>query len=73
MSCMESVIDHAISQAGGISRLAKEIGIAPASVCGWRKRGSIPVQRVLEVERITGLDRSILRPDIFLKNPEKAA
>ncbi|WP_339416787.1 transcriptional regulator [Gluconobacter albidus] len=70
---MENVIDHAISQAGGVSRLAKEIGISPASVCGWRKRGLIPVGRIHAVERITGLGRETLRPDIFLNVPEKAA
>lgn len=45
-----------------ITELAKELGIEPASVSGWRR---IPAERVSEVSRITGVPRAELRPDIF--------
>ena len=70
---MESVIDQAIRLAGGLTPLAKGVGVAPASICGWRKRGIIPAERVGKVSEITGLTRSALRPDLFPELSEAAA
>jgi hypothetical protein len=28
----------------------------------------VPINRVLEVERVTGVDRAILRPDLFKRD-----
>jgi len=50
----------------GRKRLACEVGIAPAAITKWlRPGGRIPAERVLTVERITGIRREILRPDIY--------
>ena len=43
-------------------RLARDLGITHGAVNQWKK---VPAERVLEVERITGIPRERLRPDIF--------
>lgn len=43
-------------------RIARELGITHGAVSQWRH---VPADRVLDVERLTGVSRHILRPDIF--------
>jgi hypothetical protein len=45
-------LTKAITAAGGVTALARALGIDPAAVCRW---GRVPAYRVAEVERITGL------------------
>lgn len=49
-------------------RLASELGITPGAISQWDK---VPSGRVLEVERITGIPRHVIRPDIY--PPEREA
>jgi DNA-binding transcriptional regulator YdaS (Cro superfamily) len=56
-------LQRAIEQAGGQTALAKAIGIAKQSVRKW---SLAPPERVLEIERISGVPRTALRPDIFV-------
>lgn len=44
--------------------LAKKLGLTKAAVYAWRKNG-IPVERVIQIEEITGVSRHNLRPDLF--------
>ncbi|HEY7386300.1 MAG TPA: Cro/CI family transcriptional regulator [Beijerinckiaceae bacterium] len=55
-------LEHAIEAAGGIGALARALGISQPAVSNWQK---IPAERVLAVEAITGVSRSLLRPDLF--------
>ena len=55
-------LDEAIRAAGGVSELARQIGISQPSVSNWDR---IPAERVLAVEAATGVDRSVLRPDLY--------
>ena len=55
-------LNEAIRAAGGVSQLAEKIGISQPSVSNWHK---IPAERVLTVEKVTGIPRSILRPDLY--------
>jgi TorA maturation chaperone TorD len=55
-------LDEAIRVAGGVGALARKIGISQPSVSNWAR---IPAERVLTVEAVTGIDRSILRPDLY--------
>src|SRR4029453_1372648 len=55
-------LDEAIRVAGGVGALARKIGISQPSVSNWSR---IPAERVLSVETATGIDRSILRPDLY--------
>lgn len=51
-------------------RIATELGITHSAVSQWRR---VPADRVLEVERITGIPRHELRPDIYPADPADAA
>lgn len=55
----------AIAKAGNMSRLAHFCGVTPQAVRAWVVRGQIPLNRVMEVKRATGLSLKILRPDYF--------
>jgi TorA maturation chaperone TorD len=55
-------LDEAIRAAGGVGALARKIGISQPSVSNWAR---IPAERVLAVEAVTGVDRSVLRPDLY--------
>src|SRR6185437_5890696 len=55
-------LSEAIRAAGGVSELARQIGISQPSVSNWVR---IAAERVVSVESVTGVDRAILRPDLF--------
>lgn len=61
--------DRAIAIAGGVTRLAEKIGITRSAVSQWHE---IPIDRVADVQRATGLTKYEQRPDIF-DPPEKVA
>ena len=58
----EPGLSEAIRAAGGVGELARQIGISQPSVSNWIR---IPAERVTSVEAITGVDRAILRPDLY--------
>lgn len=58
-------IQAAIDAAGSQTALAAALGIKAPSVSEWKARGKIPAERVLDVERLTGVSRHDLRPDVF--------
>jgi len=45
------------------SELAKRLGLTKGAISHWKNK--IPAERVLEIEQITGIHRSRLRPDLF--------
>ncbi len=55
-------LSEAIRAAGGVSELARQIGISQPSVSNWNR---VPAERVVIVETVTGVDRAILRPDLY--------
>lgn len=55
-------LESAIRAAGGVTELARRIGISQPSVSNWDR---IPADRVLAVEAATGVDRAQLRPDLY--------
>ncbi len=55
-------LQEAIRAAGGVTELARRIGISQPSVSNWAR---IPAERVLTVEALTGVGRAILRPDLY--------
>jgi TorA maturation chaperone TorD len=57
---------EAIRAAGGVGALARKIGIAQPSVSNWSR---IPAERVIAVEDITGVHRTVLRPDLYGGQP----
>jgi TorA maturation chaperone TorD len=55
-------LDQAIRAAGGVGALARKIGISQPSLSNWSR---VPAERVLAVEGLTGIDRAVLRPDLY--------
>jgi DNA-binding transcriptional regulator YdaS (Cro superfamily) len=64
------VLDVIFSRVGSASELARQLGITPAAVLQWDK---VPASRVLEVERISGVSRHDVRPDVFGSRPIQEA
>ena len=56
------VVKRAIEKYGGLTPLAKALGLPRQNVFQWRR---IPAEWVVPVERVTGIPRAELRPDIF--------
>lgn len=64
----EAGVRIAIKTAGGLRPLARLLGnITAQAISQWEK---VPAERVLEVERVTGVPRGVLRPDLY--PPEQA-
>lgn len=55
-------LEQAIRAAGGVGALARTIGISQPSLSNWER---VPAERVIAVESITGVDRAVLRPDLY--------
>jgi TorA maturation chaperone TorD len=52
----------AIRAAGSLSELARQLSISQPSVSNWTR---VPAERVVAVETVTGVDRAVLRPDLY--------
>lgn len=59
---MEQALQSAIDLAGGPTAVSVALGISHQAVLQWEK---CPPLRVLEVERLSGVSRHRLRPDIY--------
>jgi TorA maturation chaperone TorD len=62
LSMRDKGLDEAIRIAGGVGALARKIGISQSSISNWK---CVPAERVLAVEAATGVDRGVLRPDLY--------
>lgn len=60
----------AIKNAGSASAIARGLGITPSAVLQWEE---VPADRILDVERLTGVSRYDLRPDICGTDPAMKA
>jgi DNA-binding transcriptional regulator YdaS (Cro superfamily) len=63
MNDHESPIDRAIRIVGGQRQLAQALGVTYQAVQKFRRR--VPAERVLQIEKTTGVSRHELRPDIY--------
>lgn len=73
METQTNIVDRIVSDLGGLTKAATALGLGkPSVVANWRKRGRVPYQRVVEVERLTGISRHDIRPDVFGPAPEAA-
>lgn len=63
---MDAALREAVARAGGLHALARKLGISWQAVQQWRR---CPAVRVLEVERLTGVSRYALRPDVYGPDP----
>jgi DNA-binding transcriptional regulator YdaS (Cro superfamily) len=58
----EPGLRRAIKAAGSITNLSLLLRITTQAIAQWDR---IPLSRVIQVERVTGVDRTKLRPDLF--------
>lgn len=66
----QTPIEAAIRTAGTQKVFADALKISSASVSEWKSRGRVPAERVLEIERLFGVSRHDLRPDVFGPAPK---
>lgn len=57
-----SVVNEAALAVGGIRQLADKLALSYQAVWKWHR---IPAGRVLDVERLSGIPRERLRPDLY--------
>ena len=65
---MKSGIQLAIEAAGGLRPLARMLGMNHATISKWRQ---IPANHILEIERLTGVPREKLRPELYRETEAK--
>jgi len=58
----EEWLRQAIRQVGGYSALARELGLTKQAIAQWIVA---PAKHVMAIERLTGIHRENLRPDVF--------
>lgn len=56
------IVERAINACGGASLLAKGLGIHRQAVYQWER---IPTMQIVKVEKLTGIPRAELRPDLY--------
>lgn len=56
----------AVKTANGPTRLGNLIGVSSQAISQWEQ---VPSTRVIEVERVTGIPRHALRPDLYPPSP----
>ncbi len=61
----ETAIQKAVLAAGGQSALARSLNVTPQAVQKMCASGRVPAERVLDIERVTGVGRTELRPDLY--------
>lgn len=64
---MNKITLKAVEAAGGTIALGKALGITRQAVEQWH---TVPPERVLDVERLSGISRYDLRPDIYGAAPD---
>lgn len=60
-------LDKALSAAGSQQALASAIGVRQSTLWYWlrKSRRGVPAEFVIEIERVTGVPRHELRPDLY--------
>lgn len=72
MKTQVNIVDRIVADLGGLTKAADALGLDnPSVVANWRTRGQVPYKRAIEIERLTGISRHILRPDIFGPSKEE--
>lgn len=66
----QTAIQKAAVAAGGQSALARYLKVTPQAVQKMCATGRVPAERVLDIERLTGVHRSELRPDLYPDQPQ---
>lgn len=65
MSQQIELLDEAIKRGGGIVAFSKSMGVSHQVVYQWKKRGYVPTERALIIERKFGLPHAqMIRSDL---------
>lgn len=59
---MEALRQYLDAERGRSVKLALALGITPGAISQWEK---VPAERVVDIEKATGIPRDDLRPDLF--------
>jgi len=69
-AALQKAIDAMDERHGNLTALAEQLGISAQALSQWDR---VPHKRVLDVERITGVPRHELRPDLYPPGDAKPA
>ena len=58
----DPALAEAIKTAGGLASLGQKLGVTAGAISQWDRT---PAERVIAVERATGVHRARLRPDLY--------
>ncbi|KAF7958231.1 hypothetical protein AWV80_01285 [Cupriavidus sp. UYMU48A] len=65
-------LKKAVEAAGGQSAVARKIGCTSQAVSKWCNTGEVPMKRLLDFEKATGIPRQQLYPELFkTKTPRR--
>ena len=67
MTNFPKTLRQTMKDRGGLNALAVQLGISRAAISQWQR---VPAERVLDVERITGIPRIELRPDLYAERAQ---
>ena len=62
----DPALARAIHSAGGLAGLAEALAITKQAVSQWQR---CPAERLVDVERASGVPREELRPDLYRVDP----
>jgi DNA-binding transcriptional regulator YdaS (Cro superfamily) len=66
---MNKLTEYLDTERGRRIALAAALKVSPGAISQWDR---VPAERVLDVERITGISRHELRPDLYPLDGEAA-
>jgi hypothetical protein len=61
-NCVIPIVAEAAAKVGGIAALARALNVRHPTFYRWRR---VPAERVLQIEKATGISRHKLRPDLY--------
>lgn len=69
-----TMTEKVIKKAGGITELAKKLNLTRPAVAHWLTRGYEvpPIKHAFLIEKITGIPKEKIWPDVFGEQPAKA-
>lgn len=69
----KDALKNAIQAAGSQSELSRLIGESQQSISHWLNKSKVPAEQVIPIEKLTGIPRYELRPDIYPPEEYKKA
>lgn len=60
---MNEGLQTAIDKMRGVTNLARKLKVTRSAIYQWGDK--VPAERVVDIERLTGVPRELLRPDLY--------